>query len=145
MTISEYKAALESLTEEGFEQFRKDFGGSQTTREQYVRDFVDHPEHERRICQLLGKPTEEEKQTEASISSAKAAKASANSAWCSLVFAVLSVLISVIALLKSCEARSEPTRPTSTVPATDRQIDRLVYDLYGLTDNEIAIVEEATL
>jgi hypothetical protein len=28
--------------------------------------------------------------------------------------------------------------------ATDRQIDRLVYDLYGLTDEEIAIVEEAT-
>ena len=25
--------------------------------------------------------------------------------------------------------------------ATDREIDRLVYDLYGLTDDEIAIVE----
>ena len=28
--------------------------------------------------------------------------------------------------------------------ATDRQIDRLVYDLYGLTEDEIRIVEEAT-
>jgi len=28
--------------------------------------------------------------------------------------------------------------------ATDRQIDRLVYELYGLTDEEIKIVEEAT-
>ena len=28
---------------------------------------------------------------------------------------------------------------------SDRQIDRLVYDLYGLTDEEIRIVEEATL
>ena len=28
--------------------------------------------------------------------------------------------------------------------ALDRQIDRLVYDLYGLTEAEIAIVEEAT-
>jgi hypothetical protein len=28
--------------------------------------------------------------------------------------------------------------------ATDRQIDRLVYELYGLTDDEIRIVEEAT-
>jgi hypothetical protein len=27
--------------------------------------------------------------------------------------------------------------------ATDRQIDRLVYDLYGLTDEEIRIVEQA--
>ncbi len=28
------------------------------------------------------------------------------------------------------------------VDATDREIDRLVYNLYGLTDNEIRIVEE---
>jgi len=27
------------------------------------------------------------------------------------------------------------------IEATDRQIDRLVYELYGLTDEEIAIVE----
>jgi hypothetical protein len=30
------------------------------------------------------------------------------------------------------------------IDATDRQIDALVYQLYGLTDEEIAIVEEAT-
>jgi hypothetical protein len=29
------------------------------------------------------------------------------------------------------------------IAATDQQIDRLVYDLYGLTDEEIKIVEEA--
>jgi hypothetical protein len=33
---------------------------------------------------------------------------------------------------------------TSWIDATDRQIDRLVYELYGLTDEEIRIVEEAT-
>ena len=27
------------------------------------------------------------------------------------------------------------------IDATDRQIDRLVYALYGLTDEEIAVVE----
>ncbi len=32
----------------------------------------------------------------------------------------------------------------SQIAATDRQIDRLVYELYGLTEEEIAIVEEAT-
>ena len=31
------------------------------------------------------------------------------------------------------------------IDATDRQIDQLVYELYGLTDDEIRIVEEATL
>ncbi len=30
------------------------------------------------------------------------------------------------------------------IAATDRQIDQLVYQLYGLTDDEIQIVEEAT-
>ena len=30
------------------------------------------------------------------------------------------------------------------IDATDRQIDRLVYELYGLTDEEIKIVEEET-
>jgi hypothetical protein len=30
------------------------------------------------------------------------------------------------------------------IAATDRQIDRLVYELYGLTEDEIKIAEEAT-
>jgi hypothetical protein len=30
------------------------------------------------------------------------------------------------------------------IDATDKEIDRLVYELYGLTDEEIRIVEEAT-
>jgi hypothetical protein len=30
------------------------------------------------------------------------------------------------------------------IEAPDKQIDQLVYDLYGLTDKEIRIVEEAT-
>jgi hypothetical protein len=32
-------------------------------------------------------------------------------------------------------------RPTPPPYATDRQIDALVYELYGLTDEEIKIVE----
>lgn len=30
------------------------------------------------------------------------------------------------------------------IAATDQEIERLVYELYGLTDKEIRIVEEAT-
>ena len=30
------------------------------------------------------------------------------------------------------------------IDATDKEIDQLVYELYGLTDEEIRIVEEAT-
>ena len=29
------------------------------------------------------------------------------------------------------------------IDATDRQIDRLVYDLYELTDEEVRVVEQA--
>ena len=44
------------------------------------------------------------------------------------------------------EARIERERTVigHQISATDRQIDYLVYDLYGLTDEEIKIVEEAT-
>jgi hypothetical protein len=30
------------------------------------------------------------------------------------------------------------------IEATDREIDRLVYELYGLSEDEIKIVEDAT-
>ena len=29
------------------------------------------------------------------------------------------------------------------IDATDRQIDQLVYELYGLTENDVSIVEHA--
>ena len=32
----------------------------------------------------------------------------------------------------------------SQIAATDRQIDQLVYELYGLSDEEIKIVEEGS-
>jgi len=35
-------------------------------------------------------------------------------------------------------------RFSNRIDVTDRQIDRLVYELYDLTDDEIKIVEEAT-
>ena len=41
-------------------------------------------------------------------------------------------------------APDDKTRLQRQIDATDQQIDLLVYDLYGLTEEEIAIVEEAT-
>lgn len=38
----------------------------------------------------------------------------------------------------------EREAPERQIAATDDQIDTLVYELYGLTDAEIKIVEEAT-
>ncbi len=36
------------------------------------------------------------------------------------------------------------TRLQRQIDATDQQIDRLVYELYGLTDDEIQLVEGET-
>jgi hypothetical protein len=46
--------------------------------------------------------------------------------------------------LAEAKAPAERDLLQRQVDATDRQIDLLVYELYGLTDDEIAIVEEAT-
>ncbi len=52
-------------------------------------------------------------------------------------------------MLNRCEqlagARIERERTVLRlqISATDRQIDSLVYELYGLADEEISIVEEA--
>jgi len=43
--------------------------------------------------------------------------------------------------LAEAKVERERTVLGHQIAATDRQIDRLVYDLYGLTDEEVAIVE----
>jgi len=45
--------------------------------------------------------------------------------------------------LGEVKVTSERARIEREIGATDEQIDGLVYELYGLTDEEIAIVEEA--
>jgi hypothetical protein len=51
----------------------------------------------------------------------------------------------------TCEARQaqartehEQTALARQIEHADGEIDRLVYELYGLTEEEIALVEEAT-
>ena len=46
--------------------------------------------------------------------------------------------------LASAKSESQKTVIQRQIDATDAEIDRLVYDLYGLTDEEIKIVAEAT-
>jgi hypothetical protein len=43
--------------------------------------------------------------------------------------------------LAAANTPHEKTALQRQIDATDRQIDALVYELYGLTDEEIAIVE----
>ena len=46
--------------------------------------------------------------------------------------------------LDSAKTPADKTAIQRQIDATDRQIDQLVYELYGLTEDEIRIVEEAT-
>jgi len=45
--------------------------------------------------------------------------------------------------LASAETNNDKSILQRQIDKTDRQIDQLVYELYGLTEKEIAIVEEA--
>ncbi|MCT8337534.1 hypothetical protein FKB36_08565 [Methanoculleus sp. Afa-1] len=45
--------------------------------------------------------------------------------------------------LVEAKAAHEKEVLAGMIDATDRQIDRLVYELYGLTEEEIAVVEGA--
>ena len=46
--------------------------------------------------------------------------------------------------VKAANTPHDKTRLQRQIDATDKQIDQLVYELYGLTEEEIRIVEEAT-
>jgi hypothetical protein len=46
--------------------------------------------------------------------------------------------------LAAAKTPDDKTRLQREIDVTDRQIDQLVYELYGLTEKEITVVEEAT-
>jgi hypothetical protein len=95
MTFEEYDKRLRELTDESFQKFNNDFGGGQKTIEQRVRELVSHPEHERRICHLLGLNTESEKLTAAALKSANAADLSAASAKLSMIWSAIACIAAI--------------------------------------------------
>ena len=59
----------------------------------------------------------------------------------------MAVVEQMMALHKQLAAAKTPQEQTALsrqITATDTQIDRLVYDLYGLKEEEIRIVEGTT-
>jgi len=98
MTLEEYKKRLQELTAIEFKRFNDDFGGGQKTIEHRIREYVDHPEHERRICQLLGLRTENEKLNEAVLKSAHAADKSADSARMSMIWSGIASIVAILSL-----------------------------------------------
>jgi len=61
--------------------------------------------------------------------------------------AIVALVTEMLELNKRLSAANDPAEKTAIerqIAATDRQIDELVYELYGLTDEEIRIVEGTT-
>ncbi len=99
MNIAEYSKRLNELSDDELKNFNSAFGGGQKTRDERVRGYVDYPEHERRICQLLGLKTEDEKLVEAALNSAEASVQSARSARLSIIWAAIACLISIVSVI----------------------------------------------
>ena len=57
------------------------------------------------------------------------------------VVALVETMLDLHRRRASAATPAEHTRLDRQIAATDQQIDRLVYDLYGLTDAEIRLVE----
>jgi len=100
MTIDEYKRALDKLSDEKLRKFNTDFGGGDLSREQRVTEFVQNPKHERRICQLLGLITQEERLAQASLKSAKASIISSLAAVLAIGLTIVNIFISNAAIKK---------------------------------------------
>ena len=56
--------------------------------------------------------------------------------------ALVEEMLSLHKQLAAARTDHEQTSLKRQIDATDRRIDRLVYDLYNLTDEEIRIVEK---
>lgn len=80
MTPDEYRQKLEALSDQEFDEFQNKFGGGNSNREIRVRQYAYDRQHEPQICYLLGLETEEDKRTEAAVTSANAAEESAKAA-----------------------------------------------------------------
>jgi len=73
--------------------FVKGFGDGYKNPSKIIRNYINHPEWEQRICQLLGLQTEEEKRTQAVIEARKGAKCAANTASISALVSLIVFLI----------------------------------------------------
>lgn len=58
--------------------------------------------------------------------------------------ALVDKMLLLVPKLRAAKSETERSTLQNAVAATDRAIDALVYELYGLTAEEIALVEGST-
>lgn len=99
MNIQEYEEQLKKLNPDELKKFNNDYGGGQLSVKERVRNFVDKPQHEARICQLLNSKTESQKITDSTVDSANAAVKSASSAKISMICSIFACLAAITATI----------------------------------------------
>ena len=95
MNRQELENTLRKMSPEGFVAFVKEFGGDAKTPDTIIRNYIDHPEWEPRLCQILGFLTEEERRTQSVSRSAASARWSAIAATISAIIALLAFLLAL--------------------------------------------------
>lgn len=110
MNRKELETTLRKMSPEDFELFVKEFGGDAKTTDTIMRNYIDHPEWEHRLCQILGFLTEEERRTQSVIQSASSARWSAIAAAISAIIALLAFILS-IGFGKTCEKEAQKNAP----------------------------------
>ena len=93
MTIQEFKDTLDRMSPEDFRAFCVSCRKEWPNREAAVREFVEDPGVERKLCHLLGLELEAEKQAQAAVDAARSAKWSALTAAVAALVALLSFLL----------------------------------------------------
>ena len=96
MNREKLEEKLNRMSGNDFKVFIKKFGGDYTKPSQLIRNYIDHPEWEPRLCQLLNLPTEDERKTQAAISASKSAKYAAIAAAISILISLAALIISLI-------------------------------------------------
>lgn len=95
MNRQELENTLRKMSSEDFVAFVKKFGGDAKSPDTIIRNYIDHPEWEPRLCQILGFLTEEERRTQSVLRSASSARWSAIAATISAIIALLAFLLAI--------------------------------------------------
>lgn len=100
VNAKELSDALDRMSDHEFSEFVSNFGGGYHKREMYVTAFVENPSYERKLCLILGIPTEEQKTVQAAVNAASSAELSARAATISVAIAILALVVALISVFR---------------------------------------------
>jgi|GEM_PF-3125506 len=122
MTVEDLRIALDAMNEEDFKAFTERYGGKYRKREQIVWHYVQGPNHEQVLAEMLGLQTEEDKRTALLISNARWGRRSGWAAIAAALVSLVSLLITRDGMNRTIEASHDGVRASIE---SSRQSSRL--------------------